>query len=187
MNTTEITLTDKIWDASRAPAVRELRSMSLADVPGRLAKADALTAQGFVLDSRIDVCGFSAPIVMADRLSLGLLWWPSYDQPLPVNALHLGSVPSNYDPAKPAAKSIITSIRKEDYPAFDQAPPPVPEVGPIGKRYEDGTYAPNIEKIWVNGIWLYQPGQILTAPYGVKVKFKKISSPFVTMVSWIPS
>lgn len=167
-------LTREMYDASKDPRIRALRAMAADDIDGRLAAAQAIDNNGTgpVVDPEIDLLGWNPPDVMQNRVGLGLTWWRNAFQPMPINPLHFsGSQVSDYDPKKPWARSIKTSLDDADYPAFDQAPAPTPALGPVGKLIGNGLYAFNQAACWSGalGRYIFAEGHSEVAPDGVTV------------------
>ncbi len=120
---------DAAYKLSLPPKVRALLDMAQDD-PARVALAQSLALEGFVIDNAIMVWGWDPYVVMNVRKDLGFTWVPSALQPnVPVTpGLSFPGLPS-YDPDHPPAGSIKVSLDLKDYPAFD---PPVPVPVPSG-------------------------------------------------------
>lgn len=179
MSLFDITLTNEIYAASKAPEVRNLWTLPFED---REAKASDLNDEGFVIDRQIDIWGWDPVKVMVSRAQLGYPWVPSAFQPNLENPLHLGSAPST-DFSKPWPKSIKVSVDAADYPPFSQPAPKPDVVKPVGVEIGNGLFAANITAVWQNGVWLFRDGDPYTQD-GVKYVFKKVNTPFGPSVSW---
>lgn len=111
-----VSLTNEIYQASKAPAVRAL--FKLPSGAERDELAQTLAQSGYTLDVPIDVWNWDAVTTMATRAQLGFSWVPSALQ-APLNgAIGSGAVP---------AGAIKVSVNAADYPPFD--PPVAVHVG----------------------------------------------------------
>lgn len=159
-----VVLTDDIYWASKDPKVAAIHNM---DMGSRVTAAQALDAQGFVIDNQIDIWGWDPVLVMTSRGQYGYSWVPNAFQPNLIDPLKFGVVPTGSVPtdmSHPWARSIKVSTLASDYPSIN---PPAPQQ-PIGDGvtwYFDsnqGVYGVVASRVTdANGKWIYSEGQAL--------------------------
>jgi len=159
-------LTDDTYWLSRPDALQPLRAM-VGGSPERNALAHQLEQQGAVIDKPIDVWGWSAPLVMAYRQSLGLKTAPSATQAMP--------------------GTIKVSIDAADYPPVHPATPtPPPASSPVGAESPTpGVYTWTPAAFDGHGKPLFAEGQAYTMPNGMVVTFHIYKAPPFDMQGWL--
>jgi len=158
-------LTDPIYRASKPDAYQALFAL-VGGSPERLAMAQAMEAQGLVIDKPIDVWGWDAGLIMAYRLSLGLKTAPSATQSMP--------------------GTIKVSVDAADYPPFHPAvPPPAPATSPVGAQSPTlGVYTWTPAAFDGHGNPVFKEGDSVTAPDGNVVTFHIYQAPPFAMTGW---
>lgn len=155
-----VTLTNDIYRASKAPAVRAL--YALPSGTQRDILAQQLAAQGYLLDVPIDVWNWDAVTTMAVRQQLGFTWVPSALQ-APLN----GAIGSG----APPLGSIKVSTNAADYPPFDPPVVPIVATNIVGALLFGSTYTFGPGAV-VDGKFAVTDGQVVTqdgAQYRAKV------------------
>lgn len=172
-------LTQAIYEASRPDAFQALFAIPQPSQAERTAKATELYNQGYIVDWPIDVWGFPADLLMADRINLNDLYVPSAFMVIPpgTDLSQPWGDRAAADPVTAPRKVIKASVDAADYPPFHPAtPPPVPSALPIGTR--NGNAYSVTQAAFNGGVPIYPPGAALTAPNGDKVVFTQAFSPF---------
>jgi len=154
-----------LYYASKPPAVAALKD--IGDDGKRVAAANALAIQGYVIDLQIDGLGDDPFWYMTFRKENGYTWWPSALQPpiseLPGLAGFPGVTP--YDPLHPPPGSIKVSIDPADYPPFNPpkpvVPPPAETASPVGPLCMGST------TIYAEMPWDHYPDGSVTGQGGV--------------------
>jgi len=131
---------DAAYILSLPPQIQSL--MAMIDETARLAQAQVLAAQGFIIDVPIQVWGWDPWKIMTYRSNFGFTWVPSALQQnvsVAPGVSQPGAAP--YNPLAPPFGSIKVSLNIADYPPFTPVPPAVPKttdlVGPqsLGNMY----------------------------------------------------
>ncbi len=145
-------LTQEIYRASRPDALQPLFDMT-GGGPERQALAQKLEDDGYVIDKGIDVYGWAADLVMAERLHLGLKTAPAANENLP--------------------GSIKVSIDAADYPPIHPAAAPIPPVtATVGAESPTpGVYTWTPADFDGHGKPIFPEGAHQTAPDGKDVIF----------------
>jgi len=113
---------DEAYRASLAPQVAALLDMQ--DSVLRMATAQNLASQGFLIDVPIQVWGWNPYVTMALRQIDGFTWVPSALQPSVGYSIGSNDNPPfvPYDPSKPPQGSIKVSVNPVDFPPFLPVP-----------------------------------------------------------------
>ena len=178
---------DETYRASLPPQVAAL--LDEPDPVHRLAAAQTLAAQGYVIDVPIQVWNWNPYMTMAYRSIDGFTWVPSALQPSVSLLTPLSNNPpyDPYDPTSPPVGSIKVSLALADYPAFKPAPPPPPSpsIAMVGSLAFGNTYKAGAGTIILgnsvnvfDGEEISQDGAVYTAhvshgPFGIVAFYSK--------------
>lgn len=159
-------LTDPIYRASRPDAVQALYAISVGNQAARQDAAINLTAQGYKINTPIDIWDWDAGKFMALAISLGCKTLPAMNENAP------GTIPVSVDAA--------------DYPPADPAPAPLPTstspVGPLSTT--PGTYGVTQAAFNGHGVPIFAEGASFVAPDGTPVLFHAFFAAPFGMPAW---
>ncbi len=142
-------MTPEIYWAAQPDIVRTTMQ-PLGGGPDAWPAAIKLSMEGYVIDKAIMVYGWSAPLVMAMRMSLGFKFVQSIA-------------------AEPLPGKIKVSLDANDYPAVDVPPAPPNVTDMVGTIVVNNQLVPNL--LWtMDNVSYFAPGPACYGPHGVIVQ-----------------
>lgn len=143
---TQVTMNDDMYWKDQPLAVQALRGLAASQGSAAAAALAAqLAKENYAIDVLIMVYGASPTSVMIQRWMDGTTWVPRLGASDDFTNVLINPQAPDYDPTKPPADAILTSVSAASYPPAPgtiTATPVVASTAVIGPQLPDGNFAP---------------------------------------------